>query len=315
MVPRATNPGFTLASEEMKGKAMVSRRKVLEYGMVGAVLPGGLHLMSAAAQAKNSGSAANLDRLEALVKMRGSTDGRTGFAWIRGTRYAQVGGKLEPMCGLLNCTITRYRRISPDAFDMRLYEMSFYTNPETGVYQPELKMPFTGKSVEVPLYRTGPGQHVVKTSNSEEMTWSKENTTSEEAARKLAPDGRILYNVFLSQPLLQGRHVWLTTTATTLLEPNDPDEKPWSYKELITNRAILDEVADPARTWVDATSSYTLVMDWRPWMMMDGVDGTTVDHAVGGRVWKLDDLPNDILTHIQQYHPDVAADPTKWLGP
>ena len=258
---------------------MVLRRELLKAGAFGAMLPGGLSLMSAASRAQSNQPADGFDRLEALVKMRGSTDGRTGFAWIKGTRYAQVGGKLEPMCGLLNCTISRYRRLSDDAFDLRLYETSFYTNPETGVYQPELKMPFTGKMVDVPLYRTGPGHHVVKTSNSEEMSWGKENTTSEEAAEKLAPRGRILYDVALSDPLRQGNNVWLTTTATTLLEPSDPNEKPWSYKELITNTALANELSDPARTWVDSTSSYTLVMDWRPWMKMDGVEGRTVDHA------------------------------------
>lgn len=293
---------------------MVSRRKILKAGMLGAIMPGSFNLMSSVAEGATGPSGAEIDRLEALVKMRGSTDGKTAFSWIKGTRFAQVGGQLEPMCGVLNCTISRYRRIAADAFDLRLYEMSFYTNPETGVYQPMLEMPFTGKAVEVPLYRTGPGHHVVKTSNSEEMTWGKENTTSEEAAKKLAPKGRIRYDVSLSEPLLQGKHVWLTTTATTLLEPNNPNEKPWRYKELITNSAPFDELTDPARTSVDSTSSYTLAMDWRPWMMMDGVDGTTIDHAIGGKVWQLGDLPEDIQAHLQRHHPDVFADPFKWLG-
>ncbi|WP_394728165.1 DUF1838 family protein [Altererythrobacter sp. GH1-8] len=271
-------------------------------------------MASAISEAKtDERSSAAIDRLEALVKMRGSTDGRIGFAWIKGTRFAQVGGNLEPMCGLLNCTISRYERISHDAYDLRLYEMSFYTDPNSGTYQPNITMPFTGTSVEVPLYRTGPGQHIVKTSNREEMSWGAANTTSQEAADKLAPRGRILYDVVLSEPTLQGNHFWLTTTATTLLEPTDPNEKPWSYKELITNRATIDELRDPTRSWVDSTSSYTLVMDWRPWMMMGNIAGRTIDHAVGGRVWRLDDLPQDIQYHLQQYHPDVVADPFRWL--
>lgn len=256
---------------------------------------------------------ADFDRLEALVKMRGSTDGRLGFSWISGTRYARVGQRMQPMCGLLNCTLNRYTKIADDAYELRLYEISFYTDPATGVYHPELAMPFTGRQVEVPLYRTGPGQHIVKTANREEMTWSREKTTSEEAAKQLAPDGKIYYEVELSQPTIAGSHVWLTTEATTRLEPQSPLEKPWFYKELISNHARLDDLRNPGLTGVDSIASYSLVMDWRPWMQMDGVEGQTIDHAIGGRVWRLEDLPPEIIWHMKKYQPDVAQDPERWL--
>lgn len=255
----------------------------------------------------------DFDRLEALVKMRGSTDGRLGFSWISGTRYARVGHELRPMCGLLNCTLNRYTRIANDAYELRLYELSFYTDLETGSFHPELAMPFTGKRVEVPLYRTGPGEHIVKTSNREEMTWSRSNTTSEKAARELAPDGKIYYSVELSEPTLAGNDVWLSTEATSQLEPYSADDQPWYYKELISHHARLDDLRNPRLTSVDAVASYSLVMDWRPWMQMAGVEGQTIDHAIGGRVWRLEDLPPEIIHHMRKYQPDVAENPEKWL--
>jgi hypothetical protein len=236
-----------------------------------------------------------------------------GFAWIKGVRYAQAGGRMEPMCGLLHCSIIRYQRRSPDSFELGLYEMSFYTDLASGAYQPTLVMPFTGTRVDVPLYRTGPGHHIVKTENHERMSWSKDNTTSAEAARQLAPDGTIHYDVVLSQPTIRGDHVWLTTEATTRLAPNDPAEKPWFYKELTTNHGSLKALADPDTTHVDSNASYTLMMSWRPWMKMGEIEGHTLDHAVGGRVWTLDDLPADILSHVRAHHPDVAEAPARWL--
>ena len=285
-----------------------SRRSLIAWPLVQVPLLG-----VAQAFAKNVESSPPFDRLEALVKMRGSIDDRLGFAWIKGIRYAQVGASMESMCGVLNCTMTRYTRLSPDSFDLRLYEISFYTDLATGQYQPTLMMPFTGKRVEVPLYRTGPGRHVVKTANSEEMSWSKKNTTSEAAARMLAPDGKIYYNVELSQPSIQGDNVWLTTEATTRLEPNSPADKPWFYKELITNHGSLNDLIDPATSHVDSEASYTLMMSWRPWMQMDGIDGNTLDHAIGGRVWSLDALPTEILEHMSRHHPDIVANPLRWL--
>jgi hypothetical protein len=272
-------------------------------------------LATAAATAPASARRAKapLDRLTALVKLRGSTDGRIGFVWQKGMRRAVSGGRSEPMCGLLHCSIIRYSRQAPDAYRFDLYETSFYTNPLTGQYQPTLKMPFTGREVEVPLYRTGPGLHVVKLRNREEMSWSRQNTTSEDAARMLAPDGKIVYEIETSEPIIQGNTIFMSTSALTVLTPYDPAQKPWRYEEYFSYAGRLDEVLDPNKTSASVTASCTLTMDWRPWMQMGDLPGMTLDHAVGGRVWRVDDLPSDIVDHLRRLQPDVLENPARWL--
>lgn len=125
-----------------------------------------------------------------------------------------------------------------------------------------------------------PAIDIVKVANTERMSWSSANTTGEKQASQLAPDGAIDYSVKLSEPTIVGNHLWLTTEATTFQKPADPSKKPRYYKELITNHGPLDAIADRRNSHVDATASYTLVMDWRPWMGFDDLSGQTVDHAI-----------------------------------
>jgi len=123
------------------------------------------------------------DLLAASVRMRGTLDERLAFIWMRGTRYTLVDGMATPLCGYLGGSITRYRQLADDAYEFLLYEISYYTDLQSGEVLDTLRMPHVDRDVDVPLYRTGPGRHVIMMSNEEELEWSSESSTSEELAR------------------------------------------------------------------------------------------------------------------------------------
>jgi hypothetical protein len=252
--------------------------------------------------------------LTALAKLRGSLDDRLVLIWMRGRKVAWVQGEMRPMCGMLHVSITRWRRVAADAFEMRLYELSYYTDIETGEWRDRLQMPFTGVHVSNPLYRTGPGKHIVRTANVEEMSWSKANTTSEALARQIAPDGKIHYEMKLRPAAVHGDEVWLTTDALTCLVPNDPSERPWFYKEVISTRGSRQALEDPGDPSPAAQFAFSLAMGFRPWMQMGELQGFTIEDAVGGKCWQFEQLPRDIVELTRRHHRDVLADPARWLG-
>jgi len=251
--------------------------------------------------------------LSASVKMRGTLDERLAFIWLRGLRYTLVDGQATPLCGYLGGSITRYRQLADDAFEFLLYEVSYYTDLDSGEVLQTLRMPHTGRKVEVPLYQTGPGRHVVMMSNEEELDWSAEKTTSEELANQIAPDAKVFYRFDLRPSVTQDDRVWIRSDSFARLVPTDLEQSGMFYKEAITYQASRGELAKPGATQVDASLSFAIATAWRPWMQMGDVDGHTVTDGVGGKALRMDDMPDDLLRFTAEHHPDVLEDPASLL--
>ncbi len=252
--------------------------------------------------------------MTALVKMRGHLEGKPTFIWLRGVQYTLIDGEAVPMCGYLGGAITRYRRLGDDTFEFVMYEISYYTDLETGKQLETVRMPVTGREVAVPLYRTGPGQHVIMMENEEELYWSKELTTSAEVARQLAPDARIHYRFNVRQPDVFRDSAWIRNDSFTRMIPDDPDQPGLFYKEAITYQASLAQLADPDAPQVDTSMSFAIATAWRPWMQMQGINGHTMTDGVGGKVFDIHDMPDDFVALTAQLHPDVLENPVALLG-
>lgn len=291
---------------------LLSRRRALQglvlssFGLAAAPPPGtageattqgGLNLTSPA------------ELLAALVRMRGTLDETLAFVWLRGLRYTLVDGEALPLCGYLGGSITRYRRLADDAFEFVLYEISYYTSIETGEVLDKLRMPYTGTEVAVPLYRTGPGRHVIMMANQEELDWSRDRTTSEELAKQIAPDAKVFYTFNVRPAEMFDDKVWIRNDSFTRLVPNDSTQAPMFYKEAITYQAQRADLENPDAPHVDADISFAIATAWRPWMQMAGIDGHTMTDGVGGKVLDIEAMPDDFIRFTEKHHPDVLDDP------
>ena len=296
---------------------MKTRRQVLKglaltsFGLAG--YRPGQATGSTAADILDLGTPARLMR--ALVRMRGSLDERIAFIWLRGIRYTLVDGEALPLCAYLGGSITRYRRLADDMYEFLIYEISYYTDIESGEILNTLRMPYTDREVAVPLYRSGPGRHVIMMANDEELEWSRESTTSEELAKQIAPDAKIFYSFRVRPSLAFGSNVWIRSDSFTRVAPYDPSEKVMFYKESITYQARESDLAEPDAPQVDATISFAIATAWRPWMEMGDIDGHTVADGFGGKVFDIGDMPEDFVRFTAAHHPDVMDDPDALLNP
>ena len=252
--------------------------------------------------------------LTSLVRMRGSLDESLVYIWLRGLRYTLVDGEARPLCGYLGGSITRYRRLGDDMFEFVLYEVSYYTDLDFGNVLETLRMPYTGREVAVPLYRTGPGRHVIMMANEEELEWNREKTTSEELARQIAPDAKVYYQFNVRPAVTFNDRVWIRNDSFTRLVPKDSKQASMFYKEAITYQAQLADLARPDAVQVDTNISFAIATAWRPWMQMTGVDGHTVTDGIGGKVLDIRDMPEDFVRFTAEYHPDVLDDPAALLN-
>ena len=252
--------------------------------------------------------------LRTQVRLRGSLDDRLVYVWLRGKRFALSNGEIKPICGYLGLAITRYRPLDDGSYEFKLYEVSFYTDLETGQPLKRLTMPFTGTTVDVPLYRTGPGTHVVKLENREQLRFDSGKTgRDDDLAAKIAPNASIDYDMKIHPAFSDGEEIWIRVDSFTRMSPDDPAVSGLVYKEAITYRGLRGDIEDTDDPAPPCTMSFAIATSWRPWMSMGDLPGHTITDGIGAKALKLSELPDDVLEFTERYHPDVLDDPAALL--
>ncbi len=233
------------------------------------------------------------DRLTAIAKMRGSTDGRLSIGFVIGTRYAVPEHNAIPMLGILAATFSQYRRVDADNFEARSIEVAFFTDLASGRLLETWKNPVTGKVVDVPQTRIGPSL----------IRMTADGLVVPQPGG--GPSGFTLTHRFL-EPLVVGDDVWITED---IRAQGGPAEQPFVYNELSTYHARKSELDDPAVAAAATRVDYQSLITYRPWMGFEDAPGHTIARGAGARVAGVESLPGYYLELARRYHADVIDDP------
>jgi hypothetical protein len=281
----------------MPGVTVIHRRRLLQ-SLGGAALAtvsplslgqGGLELSD------------SRDRLTALAKMRGSTNGQLTIGWVMGTRYAVVDSRAIPMLGILAGTFSQYRRLDADTFEALTLEIAFFTDPATGKLQATWQNPVTGQVVEVPQTRMGPSRILMRAEGLEVPRPVGEATGMEIRHR-------------FADPIVVAGRCYVTEEIRVASEPREPGGKAFRYNEMTTYAARVADLDDPAVTAAPVTVQFHSLVTFRPWMGFGELVGHTTARGFGGRETRLEDLPPYYLELAERYHPDVLNDPLAALA-
>src|SRR5687767_13266886 len=66
--------------------------------------------------------------MESLVKLRGSTDGKVGFWWLKGPRYGVVGSEITSLFDNLVASFHRFVRQEDGSYRVTVVELSYYVD-------------------------------------------------------------------------------------------------------------------------------------------------------------------------------------------
>jgi hypothetical protein len=271
---------------------VIHRRRLLQ-GLGGAALAFSTPLSLAAPGLDLSNSR---DRLLALAKMRGSSNGILTIGWVKGTRYAVVDSKAIPMLGILAGTFSQYRRLDEDTFEARALEVAYFTDLDTGRLLETWDNPVTGKTVEVPQTRMGPSRIYLRAEGLEVPSPSGEAT------------GMEIRHQFREPIQFQGR-VWITEEIRVASDPRRPGGKGFRYNEMTTYESRLADLENPEITAAPVNVQFHSLVTFRPWMGFGDTDGHTTARGFGGRETRVEDLPPYYLELTERHHPDVLDDP------
>jgi hypothetical protein len=235
------------------------------------------------------------DRLTALAKLRGSTDGKTVMWWMKGTRFGVVDNVVKPMFNMLIGSFQRMQPVPDKGYMLNMLEMSYFTDLETGEVLDTFVNPYNGKTLQVPEQRLGPYPVLM------------------EPGGVVLPDVPAFGDVDLSTrvgpAIVHGDDVWIRDDSTVKVDSDHPMMGKHTYNELVTYRGRLSEINNPELASAPAEIAFQSVTSWREWFQADDVDGMTTARASGTKIFRLEDFPPEYLAAARERHPDLIADP------
>jgi hypothetical protein len=250
--------------------------------------------------------------LSAFAKARHSLDDRLTFGWMDATTYAFIDGAAYPLYRLLAGTWVRVRRVDELHFVGRTLETAYFFDIATGAPLTRLRMPVTGREVEVKPYRAGPSN--LSLGVREETTGSFRMASESRDGASFFRQGTTRRAQSLSQPMRDGDTLYIREDLSTRVFGPEGGKPVFFYAEWTQTALPWKAARNPRVACVDASLSYSAVAAFRPWMQMDGVDGHTLQNGRGGKVQRLDALPPRLLEMVRRHDPDLLADPVSVLG-
>lgn len=245
---------------------------------------------SAAAQPPKLDLADPLTALRAHVKMVGSVGTEAVHTFFRLNIYGDPGtGSFVPMFTMNNILVDYWTNKGNDEYEMRKYEVGFYTKIDS--YDPLEKFdnPLTGKSHSIHHFRLGP------------------------VPRVYTPDGIIVMG-YNPNPLpleLIGDRVFLATQSieqsADMVTPGQTNY----VNSFMTYSALLADLANPAVTSAPVHAQLQNKNRWAPWMGMGDRPGGTVARGFGSKIANLDALPPSVMDGVKRFVPEIL-DTQNW---
>lgn len=250
--------------------------------------------------------------LSAFAKARYSLDDRLTCGWMDATTYAFIDGATYPLYRLLAATWVRVRRVDDLHFVGRTLETAYFFDVETGAPLTRLRMPVTGREVDVKPYRAGPSN--LSLGVREETGGSFRMAAESRDGQSFFRQGTTRRLQSLSQPMREGDTLYIREDLSTRVFGPDGGKPVFFYAEWTQTALPWKAAIDPRVASVESTLSYSAVAAFRPWMQMDGVDGHTLQNGRGGKVERVAALPARLLERARIHDPDLLDDPAKVLG-
>ncbi len=233
------------------------------------------------------------DRFRAYMLMRGALNERLVIGFISGRYFGVVDGDMLPLYGVVGATFTKYRRRGDGGYDAVTAEQAYFTDLDSGEWISRFQNPYTGETVDVPTTDSKPAKLVFRPDLS--MHLAEERPGMQFSDRIFPPQERDGF-VMLAQQ-----------TRTTASFPGMA--KPFRYSELVEMRVRRNALEASGAKSVGCETSYTSVVNWRPWLKMGDRPGHLLGTGTGAYGATIATLPANWIAATRKHRPELLADP------
>jgi hypothetical protein len=250
--------------------------------------------------------------LDAFARLRGRTDGRLVYGWLRSQRSTVIDGDVTPLCGVVAGAVQRFEKLSDTVYEATILEVAHYTDPVTGELLDTVTMPGTGRVVQVPTYRFGPIKARFALQHDEWEEFDPPQGGS--GATQFVPRSSVhlLRSIELAKAV--GDDVWLRANEYGRVYPDRTKPHTIYYREWMLWRARAADLLRANNAAVPASYAYTALTSWRPWMQMGDIRGHTLDSGHGAKAFSWAECPAEFLAMTRARHPDLLDDPERALS-
>lgn len=267
---------------------MSLNRRALLLGLAATGLPGG-------------GRAADLtdpdELLLAFMRLAGSLDDRLVIWWMDGMRYGVVDAHATLLFGMKVGMFHRFFRQPDGRFAVAMFELTYYTDLDTGELLEEFHNPYTGATNRARHVRLGP---------------EIRHQTGAGIAR---PDNPMVkaYHSALGPALIRGDDVWIPLDVEATIEFPQPTAPSIVLNHYTTVHGRLSDALNPALDSAACELNFQNVLKWEPFMRMGDHPGHMMSRAAGRKLESVDELPADYLAMAERVHGRYIADPVRTL--
>jgi hypothetical protein len=276
-----------------------TRRAVAAAGIGSLLLPAG------AMAAPAPGRGATPDIGTTYAKLRGSLKEDLTSFWYQGQIFlAPDDDTPVAALGVIGFSYSRFIRQADGAWDTKLIEVGYYTDPEVQRIVDEIPNPLNGKPMK-PSHFLSPLQRAVVRGDG-----------SVEPGMPVKPPGRFSGRVWA--PVVQGDEVWISEDLLARLPAGFlPDLQEGSPSasgfvtlgSMATYRARRRDVENPGLVSVPCTFHLQTLGSFQPWMQMGTVPGRQMWRVHGAKIGSAAEMPPMLRARIERDHPKFIAAP------
>jgi hypothetical protein len=239
------------------------------------------------------------DRFRAYMMMRGALDEQLVIGYVSGSYYGVVGAEVTPLWDVIGATFARFRKRADGGYDGVTGEIAHFLDPATGEAPGRFLNPYTGKWNVDPRRNLPPNRITML-------------PTMDMVAPRMPPG--MQFDHVIKAPEIRGDDVWITEVTRTGMAAS-PGGNPFHYSEMVTLHSSASDLARTDVSRVPCATSFTNVVDWRPWMEMAGHPGHLTAVGNGRYGVSMADLPERWTAATRKKWPQYLNDPAALLAP
>jgi len=240
--------------------------------------------------------------MQSWMKCAAALDSRLVIWWMDGVRYGVVEQRSQPMYGMKVGIFQRYFPVSDGLWKIAMFELTYYTDLNTGELLENWDNFYTGETNTVRHVRLGPE---IRIQNNE--------------GQAADPDDRVMqqmlqdYRTTLGPPTVLGNEFWLPTSVEARLVFPGSKGTELVLNHYTTINGNVSDAMDPALVSAPCSIAFQNILRWEPWMQMGKHPGHMMSRAAGRKLESLEDLPADYRRMAETVHPKLIRDPLKTL--